>query len=183
MTILPTQIDGLIFLEPQVFKDERGFFMESYNRPRYEEAGIHGEFVQDNHSLSRRGTVRGLHYQTSPGQAKILRCTRGKVWDVAVDIRPGSPTFGKWEAFTLDTETNRQIFIPVGFAHGFCVLSDIAEVQYKCTSVYNPKTETGIAWNDPDIAVEWPVENPVISARDHGNESFREYAARVKGKC
>jgi len=181
MITLPTAIDGLIYLEPQVFKDDRGFFMESYNRPRYQALGIGIEFVQDNHSSSRKGTVRGLHYQSSPGQAKLLRCTRGTIWDVAVDLRPESSTFGKWQAFELDAVLHRQLFIPTGFAHGFCVLSEEAEVQYKCSSVYVAATESGIAWNDLDLAVAWPVTNPVISARDQGNESFAAFKARAKG--
>jgi dTDP-4-dehydrorhamnose 3,5-epimerase len=173
-------LEGLIVVEPKVFRDDRGFFLEPYNAPRYKAAGIEPDFVQDNHSVSSYGVLRGLHFQTKPGQAKLLRCTRGRIWDVAVDIRPQSATFGKWWAIELNDTLHNQLFIPVGFAHGFCVLSETAEVMYKCSNVYDPVTESGIAWNDPDIAVAWPVTDPVISARDTGNQSFAEYAAKVK---
>lgn len=173
-------LDGLIVVEPKVFRDDRGFFLEPYNAPRYKAAGIEPDFVQDNHSVSSYGVLRGLHFQTKPGQAKLLRCTHGRIWDVAVDIRPQSATFGKWWAIELNDTLHNQLFIPVGFAHGFCVLSETAEVMYKCSNVYDPVTESGIAWNDPEIAVAWPVTDPVISTRDTGNQSFAEYAAKLK---
>jgi dTDP-4-dehydrorhamnose 3,5-epimerase len=179
MNIRPGGLDGLIVIEPKVFRDERGFFLEPYNAPRYKAAGIDADFVQDNHSVSTYGVLRGLHFQTKPGQAKLLRCTRGKIWDVAVDIRVDSKTFGKWWAVELDDQSHRQLFIPIGFAHGFCVLSETAETLYKCSSVYDPTYETGIAWNDPEIAVPWPVSNPIISARDEGNQSLAEYRAKL----
>ena len=135
--------------------------------------------MQDNHSFSTRGVLRGLHFQTRPGQAKLLRCGRGRIWDVAVDIRPDSPSFGKWWGTELDSETHRQLFIPIGFAHGFCVLSDEAEVLYKCSSVYDPAVETGIAWDDPEIGVDWHTANPVVSARDKGNQSFAQYRSKL----
>jgi len=181
MNVHPTQIDGLVLLEPRIFNDDRGFFFESWHKPRYQAVGVDIDFLQDNHSLSRKGTLRGLHYQSSPGQAKLVRCVRGRVWDVAVDIRPGSATFGKWQAFELDSTSHRQLFIPVGFAHGFCVLSEEAEVLYKCSSIYDGTTESGLAWDDPDLAVAWPVGNPVVSARDQGNESFAAYQNRLQG--
>lgn len=181
MSLSTTPIEGLILVEPRVFQDDRGFFFESYHQPRYEALGIKETFVQDNHSLSRQGTLRGLHYQSSPGQAKLVRCVRGRIWDVAVDIRPDFATFGKWQAFELDAVSHRQLFIPVGFAHGFCVLSEEAEVLYKCSSVYDGTTESGIAWDDPELAVAWPVANPVISVRDQGNESFAAFRSRLKG--
>ena len=181
MNVLPTQIEGLVLLQPRVFLDDRGFFLESYHKPRYEALGVGVEFVQDNHSFSRKGTLRGLHFQSKPGQAKLVRCVRGKIWDVAVDIRPESSTFGKWQAFELDSTSHLQLFIPVGFAHGFCVLSEEAEVLYKCSSIYDGSTESGLAWDDADLAVAWPVSNPVVSARDQGNESFAAYRNRLQG--
>lgn len=179
MTVTPGGLDGLLVIEPKVFRDDRGFFLEPYNSERYKAAGIGADFVQDNHSFSTKGVLRGLHFQTSPGQAKLLRCGRGKIWDVAVDVRKGSSTFGKWWGVELDSQTHKQLFIPVGFAHGFCVLSDEAEVLYKCSSVYDPKTETGIAWDDPEIGVAWPEAHPVVSARDQGNQSLAEYRALI----
>ena len=179
MNCYPGGLEGLIVIEPKVFRDDRGFFLEPYNAPRYKSAGIDADFVQDNHSVSSYGVLRGLHFQTKPGQAKLLRCTRGKIWDVAVDIRADSKTFGKWWAVELDGESHRQLFIPVGFAHGFCVLSESAEVMYKCSSVYDATYESGIAWNDPEIAVSWPVANPIISARDEGNQSLADYRAKL----
>jgi len=174
-------IEGLILVQPRVFQDDRGFFFESYHQPRYQALGINVTFVQDNHSFSRQGTLRGLHFQTSPGQAKLVRCVRGRIWDVAVDLRPNSVTFGQWQAFELDSQSHHQLFIPVGFAHGFCVLSEEAEVLYKCSSIYDGTTESGLAWDDPELAVAWPVTNPVISVRDQGNESFAAYRSRLKG--
>ena len=179
MNVIPGGLEGLLVIEPKVFRDDRGFFLEPYNAPRYKAAGIEVDFVQDNHSLSSHGVLRGLHFQTTPGQAKLLRCARGRIWDVAVDIRPGSRTFGKWWAVELDDQSHRQLFIPVGFAHGFCVLSETAEVLYKCSSVYDASVESGIAWNDPDIGVAWPVANPIVSARDEGNQSLVQYRAKL----
>ena len=179
MKSYPGGLEGLIVVEPRVFRDDRGFFLEPYNALRYKAAGIDVDFVQDNHSVSTRGVLRGLHFQTKPGQAKLLRCTRGVIWDVAVDIRPDSKTFGKWWGLELDAESHRQLFIPIGFAHGFCVVSDVAEVMYKCSSVYDAAFESGIAWNDPDFAVAWPVPDPIISARDEGNQSFAEFRAKL----
>jgi dTDP-4-dehydrorhamnose 3,5-epimerase len=172
-----TPIEGLVVVKPRVFRDARGFFAETYNRERFAEAGLGLEFVQDNHSLSARGTLRGLHFQTTPGQAKMVRCTRGRIWDVAVDIRPGSPTFGRHHAVELTPDDMAMFFVPVGFAHGFLVLSEEAEVQYKCSNVYNPATESGIAWNDPDLNVPWPLEgiDPLLSERDKSNQSFAEW--------
>ncbi|MCB9495949.1 MAG: dTDP-4-dehydrorhamnose 3,5-epimerase [Fibrobacteria bacterium] len=175
MNFTPGGLEGLVVVEPRVFRDDRGFFFEPYHAPRYRAAGIDLEFQQDNHSFSTRGVLRGLHFQTSPGQAKLVRCARGKIWDVAVDIRPGSATFGKWWGMELDSESHRQLFIPIGFAHGFCVLSEEAEVMYKCSSPYDPATESGISWCDPDIAVAWPITDPVVSARDTNAPSFRQF--------
>lgn len=175
MQVEKTPIDGLLLVSPKLFRDERGFFMESWRKELWASAGIGPDFAQDNHSASVKNTLRGLHFQTSPGQGKLLRCTRGRIWDVAVDLRPFSPTLGKWFGVELDDEECRQFWIPVGFAHGFCVLSDYAEVQYKCTAPYDPKTEAGIAWNDPEIGVEWPVQNPVLSMRDQTNPTWAQW--------
>lgn len=179
MEVLPTPLPGLLLLRPKLFRDGRGWFLESYNQETLRKAGIDTVFVQDNHSLSSRGTLRGLHFQSSPGQAKLIRCTRGSIWDVAVDIRPDSPTFGNHYGVVLREDDPQQLLIPVGFAHGFLVLSETAEVQYKCSNVYNAATEAGIAWNDPDLRVPWPLEGlePVLSERDKKNQSFRQFKA------
>lgn len=179
LTVEKTSIEGLLVLKPKVFRDARGFFTESYNRERFAEAGIATDFVQDNHSASAAGTLRGLHFQSGPGQVKMIRCTRGRIWDVAVDIRPHSPTFGKHHAVELTPEDCAMFYIPAGFAHGFIALEDGTEVQYKCSTVYNAVTETGIAWNDPDLDVPWPLDRvggaPLLSERDKGNQSFAEW--------
>lgn len=174
-----TPLEGLLIVKPQVFRDARGFFIESYNRPRFVAAGITTEFVQDNHSLSARGTLRGLHFQTTPGQAKLIRCTRGRIWDVAVDIRPGSATFGRHFAAELSPEDFAMLYIPVGFAHGFLVLSDEAEVQYKCSNVYEASTEAGLAWDDAGLGIAWPLDRvggtPLLSERDKTNPTFADW--------
>ncbi len=163
---LETKLDGVVVLEPEVHGDERGFTVETYRRDAWGNAGVDVEFVQHNHSRSSQGTLRGLHFQTDPGQAKLVRCSRGRIFDVAVDLRRDSPTFGQWEGHVLDDTDHRQLYIPVGFGHGFAVLSDLADVSYLLSSTYDPATESGIVWNDPDIAVEWPVESPLLSERD-----------------
>lgn len=163
---LPTRIDGLVLIEPEVHGDERGFMVETFAAAAWAELGVDAEFVQQNHSRSSRGTLRGLHFQTAPGQAKLVRCARGEVLDVAVDLRRGSPTFGEWEAQRLDDVKHRQFYVPVGFAHGFAVLSEVADFTYQLSSLYDPATETGIAWDDPDVGVEWGVEEPLLSERD-----------------
>lgn len=181
MKVEKTPLEGLWVLEPRVFRDDRGWFFESYNRETLAGLGIDTVFVQDNHSRSLKGTLRGLHYQTEPGQVKLVRCTLGEVWDVAVDIRPGSPTLGRHFGIRLSPEKGYEMYIPIGFAHGFLVLSEEAEVQYKCSSVYRGATEAGIAWDDPDLAVPWPLQElaagagPLLSARDTANPSFRDY--------
>ena len=181
MEVLKTPLDGLLVLKPRVFKDDRGWFLESYNRITFQSAGLSETFVQDNHSASSRGTLRGLHFQTHPGQAKLVRCTRGRIWDVAVDIRPGSPTFGQHFGADLAADEATQIYIPIGFAHGFLVLSESAEVQYKCSNVYNAATEAGIQWDDPELAVAWPLggQAPLISERDKRNQSFAEFKRKL----
>jgi len=177
--IVNLELDGLKLIVPDIFGDERGFLLETYNAARYSEAGIRVTFVQDNHSRSIKGTLRGLHYQAQPGQAKLVQVTLGHIWDVTVDIRPGSSTFGRWQALELDAEKREQLFIPVGFAHGFCVLSEAAEVQYKVSALYDAKTECALNYSDPDLAVRWPVESPILSARDMRAESFASFRARV----
>ena len=152
-----TEIDGLYVIEPTVFGDDRGYFMETYNYNEFKEAGLGMTFVQDNESKSRRGVLRGLHFQTRNPQGKLVRVIEGEVFDVAVDLREGSKTFGKWYGVTLNTENKRQFYIPEGFAHGFLVLSDEAEFVYKCTDFYHPGDEGGLAWNDPDIGINWPI--------------------------
>ena len=176
---LETKLDGVIVIEPEVHGDERGFLVETYSAPGWRELGIEAEFVQDNHSRSRRGILRGLHFQTSPGQAKLVRCLRGRVWDVAVDLRRASPTYGLWEGHELDDRRHRQLFVPIGFAHGFCVLSDEADVAYKLSSVYEPATEAGIAWDDPDVAVDWPIDDPQLSERDRNAPRLADVADQL----
>jgi len=170
MRVLPTRLAGLVAIEPAVFADERGFFCETYRKEWCAELGIapEGHFVQDNHSRSSRGVLRGMHFQVGDGLAKLVRCARGRILDVAVDLRRGSPTYGRWDAVELDDESMREVFVPVGFAHGFCVLSDIADVIYKQTAYYDPELERGIAWDDPDVAIEWPLPRGelTISERD-----------------
>ncbi len=153
---IDTSIDGVYIIEPTVFGDSRGYFMETYEKNDFEEIGIVGEFVQDNQSRSNKGVLRGLHYQKENSQAKIVRCIKGVVFDVAVDLRPGSKTYGKWEGVTLSEENKRMFYIPRGFAHGFLVLSDVAEFCYKVDDIYNHEAEGGLMWNDPDVGIEWP---------------------------
>lgn len=169
MRRLRTTLAGPILLEPTVLRDERGFFVESYRQERYVETGIGAEFVQDNHSRSMHATLRGLHYQLRPGQAKLVRVARGAIWDVVVDLRRSSSTFGRYEPFELDDVRHRQLFIPAGFAHGFCVVSELADVVYKVDSYYDPATERGIAWDDPQIGIQWPFDAPLVSERDRRN--------------
>lgn len=178
MNVQSLPLNGLLVIQAQVFRDERGLFFENYRQPRYAEAGIDIEFVQDNISFSKKNTLRGLHYQQSPGQAKLVSVVQGSIWDVAVDIRPDSSTFGKWVGVELNDENFKQLFIPVGFAHGYHVLSDFARVQYKVSSVFDPATERTIAWNDPDLAIEWPLKNPILSERDRLAPQLREKVQR-----
>ena len=177
----PARLAGLVLLAPAVHADDRGFFVETYARDAYRAAGVDADFVQDNHSRSGRDTLRGLHYQRRPGQAKLVRAARGRIWDVAVDIRPDSPTFGEWEAFELDDEAHHQLFVPIGFAHGFCVLSDVADVTYKVTAPYDAGEERGIAWDDTDIGVRWPVGEPLLSPRDRSNPRLADLSAPELG--
>jgi dTDP-4-dehydrorhamnose 3,5-epimerase len=166
MNIVSTRLDGVLLVEPRVFGDQRGYFYETYQRERYAEAGIKAEFVQDNISFSRQNTLRGLHYQHPGGQAKLVQVLEGEIFDVAVDVRHGSPTFGQWVGVTLSSEKQRQLYIPAGFAHGFCVLSPTALFMYKCSDYYAPQHECGVRWDDPDLAIAWPVSRPLLSERD-----------------
>jgi dTDP-4-dehydrorhamnose 3,5-epimerase len=161
---LPTEIEGVVLIEPTVHGDERGFFVETFRESELEELGIDARFVQDNHSRSGARVLRGIHMQV--GQAKLVRCPKGRIFDVAVDLRPDSPTYKRWEGYELDDISHRQVFIPDGFGHGFCVLSDSADVLYRVSSYYDPALERGVAWDDPEIAVDWPIRDPVVSDRD-----------------
>jgi dTDP-4-dehydrorhamnose 3,5-epimerase len=166
MKIIATALEGLLILEPKVFADERGYFLETYHSLRYRDVGIKASFVQDNLSFSKKNVLRGLHFQISQPQAKLVQVISGEIFDVAVDIQPGSATFGNWAGVVLSEENKRQILVPEGFAHGFCVLSQTAHVAYKCSVFYNPADEGGIRWSDPEIGIDWPVKNPILSGKD-----------------
>ncbi len=166
MQVIATPLAGLCLIEPKVHGDSRGFFLETYHAPRYRQAGIRVDFVQDNLSLSVQGTLRGLHFQIRHPQAKLVQVLEGEIFDVAVDLRAGSPTFGRWAGFRLDAVGHRQIFIPAGFAHGFVVLSDRALFYYKCSDIYRPEDEGGLLWSDPDIGIDWPLASPLLSVKD-----------------
>jgi dTDP-4-dehydrorhamnose 3,5-epimerase len=172
MRSLPTEIEGLVLIEPEPHGDERGFFVETFRRTWIDELGLGVEFVQENHSRSTGPVLRGIHMQA--GQAKLVRCTRGRIWDVAVDLRPDSPTFRRWEGYELDDVTHRQLFIPDGFGHGFCVLSDEADVAYGLSAYYDRERESGIAWDDPEIGIEWPISDPILSERDRSAPRLAE---------
>ncbi|MBV6468571.1 MAG: dTDP-4-dehydrorhamnose 3,5-epimerase [Nitrospirae bacterium] len=174
MQITSTPLPGLVQIEPDVFRDPRGRFVELYRQPRYEAAGIDRPFVQDNFSWSVRGTLRGLHYQLGRPQGKLVTVIKGTVFDVAVDIRQGSPTFGQWYGVELSDTNMRQLYVPPGFAHGFCVLSDEAGFLYKCTDLYSPQDERGIVWNDPALSIAWPVTAPLLSAKDQAYKSLTD---------
>ncbi|HKH14892.1 MAG TPA: dTDP-4-dehydrorhamnose 3,5-epimerase [Solirubrobacterales bacterium] len=176
---LETKLEGLVLIEPEVHGDERGFLVETFRDETWRELGVDMDTAQENHSRSGKNILRGLHFQTSPGQAKLVRCMRGRIWDVAVDLRRDSETYGQWEGHELDDETHRQFLVPVGFAHGFCVLSDVADVAYKLSSLYDPATEAGIAWDDPDVGVEWPISDPQLSERDKTAPRLSEIADRL----
>jgi len=179
MRVVPTELPDVLVLEPVVHRDARGFFLETYHSERFATAGIAGPFVQDNHSRSERGVLRGLHAQKRRPQGKLVRAVQGEIFDVAVDVRPGSPTFGRWTGVTLDAESFRQLWIPVGFLHGFCVMSDSAEIEYKCTALYDREDEIGVAWNDPDIGIVWPIANPILSPKDAALPRLSAVVART----
>jgi dTDP-4-dehydrorhamnose 3,5-epimerase len=176
MKVLETELPGVLVLEPKRFGDDRGFFMELFHEKRYAEAGITGPFVQDNFSRSVKGTLRGLHFQEPHAQGKLVQVLAGSIHDVVVDVRRGSPTFGRWVATELSEENRRQLWVPPGFAHGFCVLSEHADFLYKCTDFYAPASERGIAWNDPDLAIAWPVASPLLSPKDAVAPRLRDAA-------
>ncbi len=166
MQVIESSLPGVKIIEPDVFGDRRGFFMETYHRKRYQESGVTPEFVQDNLSFSRRATLRGLHYQFPHAQSKLVQVLQGEVFDVAVDIRVGSPSFGRWTGVRLSAQNKRQLFIPEGFAHGFCVLSEAALFLYKCSDFYHPECEGGVLWCDPHLDIQWPIEDPTLSPKD-----------------
>ncbi len=174
MKVIETALAGVLIIEPKVFGDHRGFFLESFQVERYREAGIDLPFVQDNHSRSQRGVLRGLHFQRTRPQGKLVSVSRGSVYDVAVDINPQSPTCGQFVGVELNDENHRQLWVPPGYAHGFCVISEVADFQYKCTDLYFPEDESGLLWNDPDVDIPWPVESPSLSAKDTQNPTLRE---------
>jgi dTDP-4-dehydrorhamnose 3,5-epimerase len=176
---LETKLDGLVLIEPDVHGDERGFLLESYSAAAWRQLGVDTEFVQDNHSRSRQGALRGIHFQLGAGQAKLVRCMRGRVWDVAVDLRRDSPTYGDWEGHELDDDTHRQLFVPAGFGHGFCVLSEEADVAYKVSTYFDPETEAGIAWDEPEVGIEWPLADPILSERDRAAPRLTEIADQL----
>jgi dTDP-4-dehydrorhamnose 3,5-epimerase len=176
---VPTAIPDVLIIEPDVHRDGRGFFLETYHEKKYREGGVPGPFLQDNHSLSVCGTLRGLHLQARRPQGKLVRVVEGEIFDVAVDVRRGSPAFGRWVGHTLSAENFRQCWVPPGFAHGFCVLSELAHVEYKCTDFYDPAGEIGIVWNDPTIAIVWPIENPIVSERDRRHPRLDELVSML----
>jgi dTDP-4-dehydrorhamnose 3,5-epimerase len=177
MRRLDTRLDGLVLLDPDVHGDARGFFLESYRANVWAEHGVYVGFVQDNHSRSGRGVLRGMHFSIGDGQAKLVRCARGRILDVAVDLRRASPTYGEWESFELDDEHAHQLYVPVGFAHGFCVLSELADVTYKCSTYYHPDVERGFRYDDPEVAIDWPQDIALlVSERDKTAPTLREIA-------
>lgn len=176
MNIIKTKFEDAILIEPKVFGDHRGFFTESYNKEMFQQNGIDMDFIQDNHSLSQQaGTLRGMHYQLNDrAQTKLVRVTRGAIYDVIVDIRKGSPTYGKWQGFILSADNKRQLLVPKGFAHGFCTIVENTEVQYKVDELYSPEYDRGIAWNDPALNIDWPFNNPVLSDKDTKHPTLEE---------
>ena len=179
MRAIPTELPEVLIVEPDVHRDARGFLLETYQQKKYAELGIAGPLVQDNHSHSARGTLRGLHAQCRSPQGKLVRAVQGEMFDVAVDIRRGSPTFGRWVGVVLTGDNFRQLWIPPGFAHGFCVLSDCVDVEYKCSDFYRPGDELSILWNDPAIGIAWPIRDPLLSAKDAAAPRLSEVLARL----
>ncbi|MBL8168746.1 MAG: dTDP-4-dehydrorhamnose 3,5-epimerase [Acidobacteria bacterium] len=177
MNIIPTDIPGVLVIEPQVWRDERGFFLETYQQEKYQRAGIDAVFVQDNHSRSVKGTVRGLHAQLRHPQGKLLRVIEGEIFDVAVDVRRGSPHFGQWVGAWLSADNFRQLYVPPGFVHGFCVTSELAQVEYKCTDIYDPASEISVLWNDEEIGIDWPLNEigtPILSKKDLAGKPLQQ---------
>lgn len=180
MRFSTTDIGGLVIIEPDVHRDDRGFFVESYHAEKYRNGGVDAVFVQDNQSKSAKNTLRGLHGQWRHPQGKLIRVIEGTIYDVALDIRRGSPTFGRHMAVTLSAESFMQFYVPPGFAHGFCVLTDIAQIEYKCTDFYRPEDEFSLAWNDPELGIPWPVSDPILSERDRGAPSLADLTRRLR---
>ncbi len=174
INIIETPLSGVLLIEPRVFEDERGFFMETFNADDFANEGLPVSFLQDNHSRSSQNVLRGLHYQYPLWQGKLVRTTLGEIFDVAVDIRRDSPTFGQWYGTILSEANRKQLYIPPGFAHGFCVISEIADVVYKCTALYKPSDDAAIRWNDADIGIEWPIENPLVSIKDAAGQALKD---------
>ncbi len=180
MNFIPTELPGVILIEPKVFRDERGFFLETYHQAKFAQAGLDVTFVQDNHSRSVQGTLRGLHAQWRRPQGKLVRVIAGEIFDVVVDIRLDSPTFGRWLGVRLSAENFRQLYVPPGFVHGFRVVSDVAEVLYKCTALYDPGDEIGVVWNDPEIGIDWGIQNPLLSEKDRRLPTLRTLVQRLR---
>jgi dTDP-4-dehydrorhamnose 3,5-epimerase len=174
MNPVSTPLPGVILIELDAFRDARGYFLETYHLEKYRQAGMPDHFVQDNFSYSSQGTLRGLHAQLRKPQAKLVRVISGEIWDVVVDIRPDSPTYRKWFGVNLSAQRPMQVYVPVGFAHGFCVLSETAEVEYKCSDFYDPSSELHLLWNDPDFQIQWPIKNPNLSTKDSDGKTLRE---------
>lgn len=177
MKVIETALPGVLIIEPRVFGDARGFFLETFQKQRYEEVGIPGEgleFVQDNHSRSRKGVLRGMHFQLENPQGKLVSAGTGAVFDVAADVNPDSKTFGQWVGVEISEENHRQLWIPPGYAHGFCVLSEVADFEYKCTALYHPRSDSGVAWDDPDLSIDWPVSEPILSEKDKALPKLKE---------
>ncbi len=175
MKVMQSDLSGVLIIEPKVFGDARGFFMETWNRQRYAELGIPADFVQDNISLSQRGVLRGLHFQNPNAQGKLVYVLQGEVFDVAVDVRAGSPNFGRWVGVTLSADNKRQLYVPPGFAHGFCVTSEQVLFAYKCTDVYAPAAEGSVRWDDPDIGINWPIVDPLVSDKDRAALALKDW--------
>jgi dTDP-4-dehydrorhamnose 3,5-epimerase len=179
MELIKTPLEGVFVIQPDVFRDQRGFFFESYHQKRYQDMGLPERFVQDNHSRSKKGILRGLHAQLTKPQGKLVRIVAGEVWDVAVDIRRGSPTYKKWYGASLSAENFQQLYVPPGFAHGFCVLSDWAEMEYKVTDFYDPSDELHLIWNDPDLGIQWPIKNPSLSTKDAAGLTLQDVESKL----
>lgn len=166
MNVTESRLKGVYLIKPRVFEDPRGFFLETYHQDRYSQHGIEVDFVQDNYARSSRGILRGMHYQIKQGQDKLVSVPQGEVFDVVVDLRKDSPTFGQWEGFELSSKNKHQLFVPIGFAHGYCVTSDTADFMYKCSNFYQQEDEGGLIWNDPKVGIQWPIEDPILSEKD-----------------
>ena len=182
LSIESTHLNGVVVVKPEVFEDTRGFFLEAYRRDQFLELGLPGDFVQDNHSRSARNVLRGLHFQWEPPMGKLMRVTLGTAFLVAVDIRKGSPTLGKWFGIEVSAENKKQVWAPAGFARGFCVLSEFAELQYKCTGIYSNKGESGILWNDPAIGLIWPTQNPILSRKDESAQTLEQWLEKPESE-